>query len=207
MNQMNKDTYIRILRRKLHGMSDEDIEDAISYVSEYFEEAGEGNESTVWRDLGSPSKFAATIKADSISRNAQDDGEEGNRHPRSSFSRMITICAGIISLPIALPLLLVILCLMFAFVCVIGAFGFAGFISLIICVPAGIISITRGVFVISDAMGNGLIAIGTGLLTIGIGIMLFTGFTQLVRWMTPYFSNSILRIYQRVRGDRAYEKE
>ena len=41
MEKMDKETYIRILRRKLNGLNEEDIEDAIDYVIEYFDEAGE----------------------------------------------------------------------------------------------------------------------------------------------------------------------
>lgn len=207
MEHMNKETYIRILRRKLQGLAEEDIEDAVDYVSEYFDEAGEGNEETVLRDLGTPSKFAATIKADSISKSSkQEEPYTQDTRPKSGMKKLITMFLGICAMPIALPLMLVVVALMFAFVCVTLAFSFAALISLTACVAAGIMLIARGFFMF-DAMGNSLISFGGGLLSIGLGILLCMAFYQLVRWMVPFFTSCVIRIYERLRGGRSYEKE
>ena len=61
---MSKQQYLEELRVRLKGLSQDEIEDALSYREEYFDDAGEGNEQQVIADLGSPYKFAAQIRAD-----------------------------------------------------------------------------------------------------------------------------------------------
>lgn len=206
MERMNKEAYLNSLKSKLQGMDEDEIEDALHYVSEYFDEAGEGNEETVLKDLGSPSKFAATLKADAISkgRTKADEKVEFNR-PKSGVKKMITVFLGICAMPIALPLMLVVVTLMFAFICVVIGFSLASLISLVACLLAGIPLVVRGFFLF-DSTGNALISFGGGLLSIGLGIMLSVSFYQLVRWMVPCFTNCVIRIYERVRGGRSYEK-
>lgn len=63
---MSKQEYIHQLKAKLKGLDEKEIEDAITYCEEYFDDAGEGNEEQVIKDLGTPGKFAAQLKAESI---------------------------------------------------------------------------------------------------------------------------------------------
>lgn len=63
---MTKQEYIQIVHSQLSGVDPRDLSDAIVYLNEYFEEAGVENEQKVIEELGSPEKYAATIRADLV---------------------------------------------------------------------------------------------------------------------------------------------
>lgn len=207
MERMDKETYIRILRRKLNGLNEEDIEDAIDYVSEYFDEAGEENLSSVLQELGSPSKFAATIKANNATRdfNTKDHPVQG-KTSASNLKKIVTICLGICALPIALPLIMVMVALMLVFFILIIAFVVAAFSGFMACIVNGIPLMIRSFLLIGDT-GNSLLNAGASLISIGIGILLMIGCSKLVRIMIPAFTRFITRLYTKLKGEQSYEKE
>lgn len=206
MERMDKETYIRILRRKLNGLNEEDIEDAIDYVSEYFDEAGEENLSSVLQELGSPSKFAATIKANTATRDFHCDVKQSPRANVSNLKKIVTICLGICALPVALPLILVMFALMFVFFCLMIAFALTAFAGLMACLISGIPLIIRSFFLIGDT-GNSLLNAGAGFISIGIGLLLMIGGIKLVRFMIPAFTGFITRLYTKLKGGHSYEKQ
>lgn len=63
---MNKQEFIRELRKELQDIPSKEQEEAVQYYEEYFEEAGEENEEAVIRELGSPARIAAVIRRDSF---------------------------------------------------------------------------------------------------------------------------------------------
>lgn len=61
---MNREEFMRRLEALLTGISEEERREALSYYRSYFEDAGEENEERILKELESPEKVAATIKAD-----------------------------------------------------------------------------------------------------------------------------------------------
>ncbi len=61
---MNKDEFLRQLEMLLSDVSAEERADAMAYYRSYFEDAGEGNESSIIEELESPQKVAESIKRD-----------------------------------------------------------------------------------------------------------------------------------------------
>lgn len=61
---MNRVEFMQQLERLLGDLPESDRMDAIAYYNDYFDEAGPENEAQVIRELGSPGKVAAIIKAD-----------------------------------------------------------------------------------------------------------------------------------------------
>ncbi len=61
---MRKEEFMRQLEALLSDISEEERREALSYYRNYFEDAGEENEERILRELESPEKVAATIKAD-----------------------------------------------------------------------------------------------------------------------------------------------
>lgn len=61
---MRKEEFMRQLETLLADISEEERREALSYYWSYFEDAGEENEERILRELESPKKVAATIKAD-----------------------------------------------------------------------------------------------------------------------------------------------
>ena len=77
---MNREEYLKRLSFLLKDLPEEEIEDAIAYYEDYFEEAGEEKEEQVIKELGSPEKIAKMIR-DSVQENqaSSEYTEEGYR--------------------------------------------------------------------------------------------------------------------------------
>ncbi|HIX16508.1 MAG TPA: DUF1700 domain-containing protein [Candidatus Hungatella pullicola] len=71
---MNRVEFMKELEYLLSDISEEDKKDAISYYSDYLEEAGPDNEEQVIREFGSPERIASIIRSD-LSGNLEDGGE------------------------------------------------------------------------------------------------------------------------------------
>lgn len=61
---MNRVQFMEQLRKLLADIPKEEREEALDYYESYFDDAGEEKEASVIRELGSPGKVAAIIKAD-----------------------------------------------------------------------------------------------------------------------------------------------
>ncbi len=61
---MSREEFMRQLEALLTDISEEEKREALSYYRSYFEDAGEENEERILKELESPQKVAATIKAD-----------------------------------------------------------------------------------------------------------------------------------------------
>lgn len=200
---MRKDEYLRELRGRLHGFEEAEIADALAYCEEYFDEAGEGHEEEVIADLGSPAKFAAQLRAERTIRREYNEP----RQPRSQsgLKNTLIVILGIFALPIALPLLLALVCVVFALVVTILALAFAGVVSFGAIWIAGIPLIING-FMNLNSAGNGWIALGGGLLAMGIGTLLCIAFFSLIRYVLPAFQHALSRIYHKAKGGKQHEK-
>ena len=71
---MNRAQFMEQLRKLLSDISEEERQEALDYYESYFDDAGEDQEANVIRELGSPGKVAAIIKAD-LRDSSQDYGE------------------------------------------------------------------------------------------------------------------------------------
>ena len=60
---MNKEEFLRKLEQLLSDVSEEERKDAIAFYRSYFEDAGEGNEASILKELESPEKVAEAIKS------------------------------------------------------------------------------------------------------------------------------------------------
>lgn len=61
---MNRAQFMEQLKRLLSDISEAERNEALDYYESYFDDAGAENEASVIRELGSPGKVAAIIKAD-----------------------------------------------------------------------------------------------------------------------------------------------
>lgn len=82
---MNRKEWLKKLQMELYRMPRNEIDDAVAYYSEYFEEAGPEREDEIIRELGDPSKVAAQIKADYAVRQLDDMEREEARGERRRF--------------------------------------------------------------------------------------------------------------------------
>ena len=59
---MKKEEFLKKLELLLQDISEEERKDALAFYRSYFEDAGEGNEENILRELVSPEKVAEDIK-------------------------------------------------------------------------------------------------------------------------------------------------
>lgn len=73
---MNKEIFLRDLRRFLADMPEEEREQALTYYEDYFEDAGPDNEQKVIQELGSPIDVAKQIKSTNQENIAYGQGND-----------------------------------------------------------------------------------------------------------------------------------
>lgn len=66
---MNRGDFFEVLRRELRQLPQEEIQNALVYHTEYFDDAGAENEQRVIDELGDPAIIAAQIIADYKEKN------------------------------------------------------------------------------------------------------------------------------------------
>lgn len=85
---MNRKEFLRKLQLELYKLPRHEIDDAIAYYNEYFEEAGPDQEQAVIKELGTPSKIATQIKADYAVRQLEnmESGRGGNQQSANYYT-------------------------------------------------------------------------------------------------------------------------
>ena len=209
---MTKKEYIYHLKNRLRNLPIDEVESAVDYVSELFDEAGEENAEEVARDLGSPAKFAAQIRAEyAINQHClpEDTTTVYREKPKSNngWKTLALILLGIAALPVGLPLVLVLAVLIFVAVvvgvCLLFALGcvlLAGFIAVCSLVYAGFKMLTV-------SLASGLMSIGLGLIGISGVVLIATAAIYLFIKLKPIVLNGFANLYNRLRGDKEHVDE
>lgn len=174
---MNREEYMKLLKKQLRKLPKEDFNKAIAYFEEYFDEAGAENESQAIEDLGSPQEAAGQIICDIAIHNTKEPAGGMKKGMNAVWVGILAVFAA----PVAFPVLLMcILCmLMLALIAVVVILCvFAAGASVIV---AGPISILGGISVIVENAAAGLSCLGYGLMGIGIGLLVVYGMYHLCR--------------------------
>ena len=181
---MNRVEFMRQLESLLWDLSESDRLDAIAYYNDYFDEAGVENEERVLKELGSPERVAAMIKADlntdgneqaEYTEQGYSDGRQGV-NPNTPATRKQKK---------ALPIALIIVLLVFAAPVLLGVGGgllggilglAGGLIGLVAggigMLAGGVVSLVSGVIKLVFSPLKGLVLIGTGSLITAVGLLL-----------------------------------
>lgn len=166
---MSKEEYLKKLRSKIKKLPQEEIEAAIDYYQEYFEEAGEDSAEAVIKRLGSPSYVGSQILADY----AVKDIENEKKTAKKSASSIWFIIMAIFAAPIGLPLLFAVFILICSLVIVCTVTILTLFIFIAVLPLSGLFSIIAGFGVLMQHWQTSLLFIGLGLAVIGISMLLF----------------------------------
>lgn len=84
---MNKEIFLRDLRRFLSDLPEEEREQAVKYYEDYFEDAGPENEQQVIQELGNPVDIAKQIKSvnpDNIQYGQGNDFHNSSAYPQTT---------------------------------------------------------------------------------------------------------------------------
>lgn len=170
---MNKQEYLDCLKKELSRLPEEEIEAALEYYSEYFDEAGPEREQQVLDELGSPAKAAAHIKADYAVRQLDEPGEKAG--VKKGLRAILWSILGICAIPVALPGAVAIGAVAFAVFITVFAVVLSLIIGLISFCFSGLILIFVGVAGMSGSVAGGLLLVGTGLVCAGVTALMCVG--------------------------------
>lgn len=205
---MTRKEYIYHLKNRLRELPSDEIESALTYVNELFDDAGIENELQVISDLGSPSKFAAQIKAE-YTINQKYEGKPYSNHQKKSsgWKTFCIILLGIFALPIGLPIAIVLTALVF----VVGFLFFILLFVLVGCAAAGIFSMGAllywGIRTMAYSAASGLVAIGVGLMGLSGVILILCGIVYLYKFLKPKMIQGVGNTYNRLKGDSKNEQQ
>lgn len=202
---MNRDEYIKQLRIRLSSLDQEEINSAISFYEEYFDEAGIENEQKVMEEMGTPTKLAAQIKAESIIKNHNNPGQTiFNPHSdissKDSMKKIWIIILGILASPIALPLGFALVILLFSLALVILCFIFVAFLLVVCFAIVAIVCVIKAIFISVPSPENALLNFGAAITSMGISILGFIGFVSLKNIIWPKMLETVTRIYEKMKN-------
>ena len=232
---MNRKEFIDKLDYLLQDIEDIEREEALQYYEDYFDEAGSENESQVIKDLGSPERVAAIIKAGLENKFDQDieysekgmdnanykevrevieaeviDKEKKENHFKGNPDRnrilIILIIIGIIFL--ALPIGGGLFGVCIGVIAALFALGIGVLTGGVVCLVGAVACLVKGAVILASTPGMGLIilATGFGLIALSIGFFaLARGTVKAIPLMVSGVVNLIKTIIQKV-GELLWKK-
>lgn len=175
---MTRREFMAELAARLHRLPKEDLQAALQYYEEYFDEAGSQNEQAVIRELRSPAHVASKILADYAVKEAKKARASTKSGWRAFWFTILAICAA----PVAIPIII-------ASVAVIVALGFAGFaVVFALIIAAGAIFI-KGIGTLFFGSGSALLLFGSAFILIGFALLIFYGISALIAGIGHYIKN------------------
>lgn len=191
---MNRASFLKKLRGKLQRLPAHEIDAALAYYEEYFDEAGEENEQRVIQQLGSPSHVASQIMADY----ALKDLEAASTSTKKNMSAIWLIILAIISAPLSLPLLVVAIALIFSFGAVIFSFIIAIIATMLGIFFGGIVALISGFFILAQDWATALLFMGVGFIVTGLGILLFPIVARLIKTIVVVCVEALGKLFHKI---------
>ena len=188
---MNREEYIVELKQRLAGMSEAEIDDAIANCEEYFNEAAD--DAAAIAELGSPYRFAAQLKAESVMKEVQS--EKTQKHPNVMKS-LLWMFMGICALPIALPLALTAAILLGVVILLLFVFAMLIVVLLGVCIYAAAASFVTGIMNIT-VPADMILHLGFSILCIGIAGFSFLAAYAFIKRFLPFFIKRLSDFYYR----------
>ena len=173
---MTRKEFIEKLRSEISKLPQEEIDAAIEYYEEYFDEAGKENEQEVLEHLGNPKKVAGQIKSEyAVRLFDEDDKPTVKKGLSAAWYVVIGICSAPVSIPLAVALGALVIAI---FVALIGCVA-SVFAAIIGCFVAAVAFIVFGFMAVPVAVPTALLFLGIGIGTLGfmaaMGVLLAMG--------------------------------
>lgn len=163
---MNRNEYLAELKDGLKKLPPEEYHNAVCYYEEYFDDAGEENEQSVVEELGPPQALAAQI----IGNFAMKEPDPQTPRTKKGISVVWMVVLAIFASPIALPLGLAAVVIVFAMLLVLFSVIIAFGAAALGCVLGGLACLIMAFPLLMESAGTALFALGLGLVAISIGL-------------------------------------
>lgn len=196
---MDKEQFLAALARELSRIPQEERENALAYYEEYITEAGPEREREVVAELGAVKEIALQISADFAVREME---EKTAVSPKKGFRAMWVVILAVLASPIALPVGIALVAVIFALVISLGAVLISFWASAVGLAAAGLGSMILGFFAQADSVFTYMVYYGACIGTIGVGILL--GFLSF--YLTKVSSRGMARLFRHMVNGRKHEK-
>ena len=184
------------LRKKLSPLPSGEIDSAVQYYEEYFDEAGTENEPAIIDELGPPEKVASMIKVNHAVNDIKKSDGSAKKSLKAIFIVILAIFASPIAIPIGIAVFAVILSLVIALLAV--------FISLLAAgvgvAAGGLLSIIAAVVVLAQSPATFVFYAGFGLTSIAVGVALFMSVAYISKICFRWIANMASKLVVGRRG-------
>ena len=194
---MDRAQFMQELEKLLADISETERQDALDFYNSYFDDAGAENEASVLRELGSPKKVAAIIKADlkgsaggyeygEYTEHGYEDartkerGQMPEKYGEESGTGKRFFRKGNQAV-----LILAVILLVFISPFVKGAVG-------------GIAAVVAGAGLLAVMTGTGILTIGIGCLMIALAILMILGLISIAVHIVPKWFRKITDFFNRL---------
>ncbi|MBG9452793.1 hypothetical protein ABE61_01495 [Lysinibacillus sphaericus] len=199
---MNRASYLKKLRGKLQRLPAHEVNAALAYYEEYFDEAGEENEQRVIQQLGSPSHVASQIMADYALKDLEATSTSNSTSTKKNMSAIWLIILAIITAPLSLPLLVVAIALIFSFGAVIFSIIIAIIATMLGIFFGGIVALISGFFILTQHWQTALLFMGVGFIVTGLGILLFPIVARLIKTIVVVCVEALGNLFHKIMKKR-----
>lgn len=192
---MNRQQFLKTLKQKLEPLPREEIENAMGYYTEHFDDAGAENEGEVLAKLPHPSHIAVKLLAEFSMKEVENNVSE----PKKKSVSILTLVFAILSAPITLPLGFAFVVVALSILLVVFILAFIPLMLGAIFVLLSCISLPLIFFAFAHNFATGLIFLGFFCLSFPISVLVLTtgskGIKKLYILIKKQLSRMVLRRY------------
>ena len=184
---MTRTEYLAQLEKYLKKLPAKDYQEAMDYFTEYFDEVGPEGETAAIAELGSPKEAAHEIIINLLDKKIEEDSQEASSVKNSKQIVQIAILS-ILAAPLAIPLLILALTLIFTFFLLVSvlAFVMAVFTFAMLLLGASLIwdSLTLGMATSIPAFA---LSLGMSFLALGLAGLFYLSIGPILRFIKLSF--------------------
>jgi len=184
---MTRTEYLAQLDNYLKKLPAKDYQEAMDYFTEYFDEVGPEGEAAAIAELGSPKEAAHEIIINLLDKKIEEDSQEASSVKNSKQIVQIAILS-ILAAPLAIPLLILALTLIFTFFLLVSvlAFVMAVFTFAMLLLGASLIwdSLTLGMATSIPAFA---LSLGMSFLALGLAGLFYLSIDPILRFIKLSF--------------------
>jgi len=175
---MSRDDFLRELRSRIGHLPQEELEAAMAYYQEYFDECGD--DAAAWEALGSPAEAAARILADYEER-AHTVVYEERYSRKGCLPGFVVGILATLSSPLWIPLVLLILIPLAVLILIV-------FILIFVLAVVGFAILGAAVKLMFISIPSMIFGIGAGLLFLGLSLLAVWGTLNGIKTLVEHFS-------------------
>ncbi|MCL2873427.1 MAG: DUF1700 domain-containing protein [Defluviitaleaceae bacterium] len=194
---MLRNEFIDKLRDGLKMLPQEDIDSAVSYYEEYFDEAGAENEQSALNEIGDPSAVVSKIIGEYSLKEIESEKSDEKKPNDSSIKLLWIVLIALLLSPIAFPLAIASFAVAFAFVAATFALLFAFFMVGVALSVAGIATLVATFATLFVHLPTAIFMLGASLLMLCVGIaFILVGWwviRSVIRLITKVCANLLVR--------------